>query len=169
MSRFKSIPFDVPVTLSSGQSAIVSGQLPAKAWVGVPFTIDLTFKLTSKNEGSGGRLRMAIEIRDVSILPAGEVSLAFDPSNEVDLSWKATPLTVGNRIGTLWVYAGLSPLPENAILARDLKINAVTLLGISAAWYRRIGIGLLAVGAFLILAFSRLAAKKTRMQKDQRR
>ena len=154
MWPFKLVSFEVPVTLGSGQTAIVSGRLPATAWVEDPFKIDLTFKLTSKVEGTEGHLRTAVEIHNAGVLPSGEVSLAFDPAAEVNLSWKATPLTSGNLKGTLWVYAGLSSQSEQAVLARDLKINSVDFLGVSAAWYRRIGIGFLAGGLFLILAFS---------------
>lgn len=162
---FRSVPFEVPVTLSSGEQATISGKLPATAWAGDPFSIAITFKLTSHTDATGGRLRAMVELRDAEVTPAGELTVAFNPANAITLQWRVTPLTKGTLDGTLWVYASLDPLPENALLAREFHVKAVTLLGISAAWYRRVGLGILAAGIFVGLAFSFSGKKRSAVHK----
>ncbi len=161
---FKQVPFSVPVKLSSGQQAVISGSLPARAWVGEEFTLNLSFKLDSPADTSSGHLRAAVDLSHAKLSPQGDVSLTFDPAGPVKLAWKVTPESAGTLRGTLWVYAGVNELPITALLARDFQVSAITFLGVTARWYRWAAIGFIAAGVFFILAFSRLSAGSKRTQ-----
>jgi hypothetical protein len=152
--KFPGIPFSVPVKLSSGETALVSGSVPVTAWQGENTELKMTFQFTSPVPAGKTQLQAKIVMPDVTINPAGQLSLILDPSEAMVLKWTMVPQKTGDLEGTLWVSSAVGGGTLQAVLARRFQIHAVSVLGISATWIRRIGLGFLFLGVFYLSAFA---------------
>lgn len=159
--KFASIPFEVPVVLPSGEQATISGDVPSSAWAGDNSALSIKFKFEAPVQSAEAHLSADIEMADAEISPKGVISLTFNPENNLDLTWQIKPLIPRTLKGTLWIYASPDNTPLQAILARSIQIKAVNFLGVTAVWYRRLGLGFLLVGIFMVIAFTKRGSKST--------
>ncbi len=159
--KFARVPFEVPVVLRLGEQATLSGEVPSRAWVGDQSALKIKFKIDSPIQSTEAHLSADIEMADAEISPKGVISFTFNPENNLDLTWQIIPHVPRTLDGTLWIYASPDKAPLQAILARSIQIKAVNLLGVTAVWYRRLGLGFLVLGIFLVIAFTKKGSKST--------
>lgn len=152
--KFPSSTFSVPVVLTSGEPALVTGSLPSRGWSGEPADLTMRFQFTSPIQENQAQIRAEVVMPDAAITPQGQTSLLMDPSEPVNLRWQITPNRKGDLEGTLWVNSSTNGVEPQAVLAKRFQIHSMMILGISAAWIRRIGWGLLIIGIFYVIAFS---------------
>lgn len=157
--KFPSAPFSVPVVLTTGEPALVTGYLPSKAWLGDPVNLTMTFQFTSTIAKNKAQVRAEVVMPDTTITPTGQISLLMDPSQPVNIRWQITPERKGDLDGTLWVNSSTSDGEPQAVLAKRFQIQSISILDISAAWIRRIGLGFLTIGVFLMIAFTSRLSK----------
>jgi hypothetical protein len=153
--KFQQYSFVVPVKLSTGEAATIEGKVPSTAWAGENAAVTIRMVFSSPQHAKSGRLNSEIVLPSTEVTPPGQISLAFDPASPVELSWSIKPLSAGKLDGTIWVNASLDGSIPQAVLARSFQIDSRTLLGVSALWIRRIGLGFFLAALFLAAAFLR--------------
>lgn len=152
--KFSPQLFSVPVSLNTGETALITGSLPDRAWLGNPVDLTMKFQFTTRIEANQAQIRAEIVIPDVGVSPNGQITLRVDPAQPVSLSWEIKPERVGYIDGTLWVNSSTTGGAPQAVLAKRFQIQAIAILGISAVWMGRIGWGFLVIGVFYLIAFS---------------
>ena len=153
--KFQQSSFVVPVKLSTGEAATIEGKVPSTAWAGEDAVLTIRLVFNSPPPEKKGRLRAEIVLPSAEVTPPGQVSFAFDSASPVELSWRIKPLSAGKLEGTIWVNASLDGSFPQAVLARSFQLDSRTVMGVSALWIRRIGLGFFLAALFLAAAFLR--------------
>lgn len=95
-----------------------------------------------------------LELPGIPVLPGNELTQSIIPCKPVFQAWVVQAWKSGLASGTLWLYLGAVGLPEDskqelALAAVPLEISLISLLGLSGAQARLVGVLAILIGPAL--------------------
>jgi hypothetical protein len=123
--------------------------IPREVWLGNTTSIQvdiLPIAGSSPNSikpDTNSVLEARIDFSGMLLDPDGSISTPINPFHPINFTWKILPVDSGLHVGKLWLFINKvsvmnGDIQRQALVARDIEINILTLLGIPAI-YLKIG------------------------------
>ncbi len=112
-----------------------------------------------------------LDMAGVNVLPKGLIQEPLGRGQTLHFYWNIQPQQTGSVRGTLWLFINAIPKTEEGtadrmpLLAKELEIETISVLGLATNWARRIG--LMGIGFSLILGFPYFKALWAGMRRRQ--